>query len=409
MRSPLLRSTAGLPATFWWLFAGVLVMSLATFVFPFLALFLGSRGFSPTQTGLVVALFGAGSIPAAPIAGWLADHLGRRPTLVGSLAIAAALTALLPALTSPWPIAAAALALGAALHAYFPVANAVVADVVPPDRYADAYGLMYWERNAGIAISFALGGALAAGGYARLFLADAATTLLFAAVVWRRIPETRPAWPAADRGTPAGGFGAVLSDRHFRDLLLLNVAFLLALFQFLVAVPLVMSRQGLAPSDYGLVMAVNGLLIVLLQPLSGPLLRRHDPARVLAFAAILVAAGYGGYAFCRTAPEYAAATAVWSLGEILTMPVTSSLVAELSPPELRGRYQGVFGLSFGAGLALAPALGGALLDRLGARVLWGGAALLAVLVAMGHLAAGRTRRAAGLSPRSGRGAGPRPA
>ncbi len=392
VRASFLRAAAGLPATFWWLFAGVLVMSLATFVFPFLALFLASRGFSPTQIGLVAALFGAGSIPAAPIAGWLADHLGRRPTLVGSLAVAAALTALLPALSSPWPIAAVALALGAALHAYFPVANAVVADVVPPDRYADAYGLMYWERNAGIAVSFALGGALAAGGYTRLFLADATTTLLFAAVAWRRIPETRPTGPAADRGTPRRGFGAVLSDRNFRDLLLLNVAFLLSLFQFLVAVPLVMSRQGLAPADYGRAMAVNGLLIVLLQPLSGSLVRNRDPARILALAALLVAAGYGGYAFCDTAPEYAAATAVWSLGEILTMPVMSSLVAELSPPDLRGRYQGVFGLSFGAGMALAPALGGALLDRLGARALWGGAALLGVLVAAGHLAAGRMRR-----------------
>jgi MFS family permease len=139
-------------------------------------------------------------------------------------------------------------------------------------------------------------------------------------------------------------------------------------------------------------MAVNGLLIVLLQPLSGWLTRRHDPARVLAFAALLVAAGYGAYAFCATALAYAAATAIWSLGEILTMPVVSSLVAQLSPPDLRGRYQGLLGLSFGAGLALAPALGGAFLDSLGARALWGGAALLCVLVGAGHLAAGRARR-----------------
>jgi predicted MFS family arabinose efflux permease len=86
--------------------------------------------------------------------------------------------------------------LGVAVHAYHPAASAVVADVVPPDRYADAYGLMYWERNAGIAISFALGGALAVHGYERLFLADAATTLLFAVVVLWKVPETRPAAPA---------------------------------------------------------------------------------------------------------------------------------------------------------------------------------------------------------------------
>ena len=392
VRSSISRAAGGLPATFWWLFAGVLVMSLATFVFPFLALFLRSRGFSVTQTGLIVALFGVGSVPAGPVAGWFADRVGRRPTLIGALVGAAALTALIAALSSPWAIAAATVLTGAAVHAYWPAANAVVADVVPPERYDDAYGLMYWERNAGIAFSFVIGGMLAAGGYSRLFLADAATTLLFAALVWWRLPETHPAGPSARRAAPGRGWAAVLADRRLRALLVLNLAFLLSMFQFLVAVPLVMSRQGIAPAAYGRAMAVNGLLIVTLQPLSGALTRRRDAARVLAVAALLVGAGYGAYAYCGTALEYAAATAVWSLGEILALPTLSSLVAELSPPDLRGRYQGLLGLSFGAGLALAPALGGAFLDRLGAQALWGATALLSVAVAAGQLAAGRARR-----------------
>jgi MFS family permease len=194
---------------FWWLFAGVLVMALATFVFPFLALFLRSRGFSVTQTGLIVTLFGAGSIPAGPIAGWFADHVGRRPMLIGALASAAVLTAQLPARSSPWLIAAVTLALGGTVHAYWPAANAVVADIVQSDRYADAYGLMYWERNAGMAVSFALGGALAAGGYDRLFLVDAATTLLFVAVVWWKVPETRPIESPDRQARPPRGWSSV--------------------------------------------------------------------------------------------------------------------------------------------------------------------------------------------------------
>ena len=59
------RGASRLPPTYWWLFAGMFIMSLATFVFPFLALFLGTRGFSPSQVGLIVGLFGAGSQPCA--------------------------------------------------------------------------------------------------------------------------------------------------------------------------------------------------------------------------------------------------------------------------------------------------------------------------------------------------------
>ncbi len=139
-------------------------------------------------------------------------------------------------------------------------------------------------------------------------------------------------------------------------------------------------------------MAVNGVLIMALQPLAGRFTRRFEPAHVLAAAALLVGVGYGAYTFCATPLQYAAATAAWSLGEILTLPVASALVAELSPPELRGRYQGLFGLSFGLGMALAPALGGAVMARSGARALWAGCLVAGVLVAIGHLAAGRTRR-----------------
>ena len=384
------KAAAGLPPVFWWLFLGVLLMALATFVFPFLALFLRGRGFSKEQTGLVVALFGAGSIPAGPLAGWLADKVGRRPTLVGALVGAAAMTALLPAISSAPLIAVATLVLGVAVHAYWPAANAVVADLLPPERYADAFGLMYWERNAGIAISFAVGGAVAAGGFGRLFLADAATTLLFAAVVLLRIPETRPV--AAAPSAVARGWGAALQDRHLRNLMVLNVALLLALFQFMVAVPIVMTQHGLTSADYGLAMAVNGTLIVLLQPWTGRYAQRFDPAHVLAAASLLVGCGYAAYTVCVETWQYAAATALWSLGEILMVPAVSALVAQLSPPDLRGRYQGLFSLSFGLGLALAPAIGGTCLERLGANALWAGAAGLCALVAVGHLAAGRLRR-----------------
>jgi len=88
-----------------------------------------------------------------------------------------------------------------------------------------------------------------------------------------------------------------------------------------------MARQGISPAAFGRVMAVNGVLIVTLQPFSDRFTRRFDPAHVLAAASLLVGVGYGAYTFCTTPLQYALATAVWSLGEILVMPVASALVA----------------------------------------------------------------------------------
>jgi MFS family permease len=398
LRDSLTRAFRGLPATFWALFAGTFVMALATFVFPFLALFLRSRGYTVEETGLLVALYGAGSIPSGPLAGWLSDRVGRRPTLLGALLLAAALTALLPFLETPALIVAGTLGLGLASSAYYPSSSAMVSDIVPPQRYGDVFGLMYWERNVGIAVSFALGGTLAVYGYERLFLADAVTTLLFAGLVFLKIPETRPVsaarHPADAKPPPARGWTAVLADRPFCLLMAIQTTFALGLFQFMVALPVVMSGKGLSPGEYGFAMALNGTLIALLSPFVGRLTERREAGHVLALAALFVAAGYGSYAFCSTALHYALATAVWTVGEILSLPTISALVAALSPEDLRGRYQGLFSLSFGVSMALAPAIGGAVVERRGADALWAGVVAVCLLAAVAHLVAGRARRRA---------------
>jgi len=189
-----------------------------------------------------------------------------------------------------------------------------------------------------------------------------------------------------------------LQRRRFRarvadqQVLLLNVGFLVALFQFMVAVPVTMTAKGFTPAAYGGPMAVNGVLIALLQPFSAQLTRRFESAHVLALASLLVGAGFGAYAFCATGFDFAVATGVWSLGEILSVPLVSALVAQLAPPHMQGRYQGLLGLSFGLALAVAPAISGAALEVMGANVLWAGTSAFSVLVAAGHLAAGRKSR-----------------
>jgi MFS family permease len=393
----LLHDVAGdLPRTFWWLFAGMLANALATFVFPFLALFLVARGFSPSRAGLVVALYGGGSVLAGPVAGSLADRVGRRPTLLASLVAGAALTALLAAAEAPAAIACGALALGLVTNAFRPAAQAIVADVVAPERRGQEFGLLYWASNLGMALALVLGGTLASRGYSALFLADATTTAAFAAVAWWRIPETRPGAraPSGAAAERDGGYGAILSDAVFVAFAALNLAFLVGFLQFQVALPLDMQRRGLSPAAFGRVLSVNGFLIALLQPWAAPLLRRLDPSRVLAAASALVGVGYGAYALAGTAAGYAAATALWSLGEIACVPVTMALVADLSPAHLRGRYQGAIGVSWGSGMLLAPAIGGAVLERFGAPALWGGCLASSLLVAAGHLAQAAPRRRA---------------
>src|SRR2546430_12933432 len=74
-----MRRLAGLPPVYWWLWLGYLLSSLGTFVFPFLALYLSSRGIDARETGLVVSLLGVGAVLAGPIGGQIPDPVGRHP------------------------------------------------------------------------------------------------------------------------------------------------------------------------------------------------------------------------------------------------------------------------------------------------------------------------------------------
>src|SRR5712692_3233765 len=142
-----------MPRVFWWLWSGALISSLATFVFPFLALYLTARGFDAQQTGLLVSLLGVGSIAAGPLAGTIADRFGRRPALLSALVGSALAAAFLGFVREPLLIAPGVLLFGLSAAMAYPGLNATVADIVPPADVQRAYGLLYWTNNLGIGIS----------------------------------------------------------------------------------------------------------------------------------------------------------------------------------------------------------------------------------------------------------------
>jgi len=360
----------GLPRPFWVLFAGTLVNRVGGFVLVFLAIYLTEvRGLTPAQAGAIISAYGLGAIGGGPLGGALADRIGRRPTLVASLIAGGASMLVLGLVTGTATIAVAAATTGLLYEMYRPVVSATVADVVGTDDRPRAYGLIYWAVNLGASVAPLLGGLLAARSYRALFVADAATTAMFGVILWVALPETRPEAPA--HGDAArGAVRAILSDRVFLAVCLLTLAFCTVFFQSFVGLPIDVRAHGISASAFGALIALNGLLIVLLQPFAGELVRDRSRPSVLAVASLLLGVGFGMNAWIGSMPGYAASIAVWTLGEILFAPAATSYVADLAPPHLRGRYQGAFAMAFTGAFAAAPAVGGYVIAHAGARWLW---------------------------------------
>jgi MFS family permease len=324
----------------------------------------------------VLSLLGLGSAIGQPVGGVLADRIGRRRTMVLGLLSSAATLLVLGAATGFVAVAAAAFAYGLCLDLFRPAVQAAVADLVGDADRPRAFALQFWAINLGFSVATPLGGYLASRGYWLLFVLDAAASAVFALLILRGVPESRP----VDSGA-VGRLRDVLSDRLMLALVASVVAASVVYLQAFVTLPLVFGDDGLGPGSYGLAIGVNGVLIVLLQPLLLGFLgaRRRGPLLLVALS--LQGVGFGMTAFADSMPAHVAAIAVWTLGEILQAGLLGALVAALAPEHLRGRYMGTFGFSFGAAAFLAPVLGTQVLDRAGEGALWGGA--FAVCVASG--------------------------
>ena len=379
----------GFGRPFWVLWAGTLVTMLGTMVEAFLGLYLTSvRGLSLSSTGLVVALLGAGSVASQFIGGLLADRIGRRATLsLSTIATGVAILALGYA-RGLGAICAAALLVGLTREMYRPASAAIVADLVSPDDRPRAYGLLYWAINLGWSVALVSGGMLAQAGYLWLFWIDAVTCVAFGLLVWRAVPETRP---PRDAGRAAVSFLEVLRDRLAVGYMLLVTVYTFVALQGMTTLPLAMRLDGLDPRAYGLAAAVNGVVVVVLQPVIGPWLSRRDHTLVLVTGFLVLGGGYGLTAFATGLGSYALTVLVWTVGEVIATAVLLAVVADLAPPHLRGRYGGLYGVAWSGGLLLAP-LGGTQLLGLGATVLWASCAVLAAAAALGVLALGPATR-----------------
>ncbi|GHH27861.1 MDR family MFS transporter [Streptomyces lanatus] len=379
------ESVSGFPREFWWLWTSTLVNRLGAFVATFMALYLTlDRGYSASYAGLVAALHGLGGVVSSIGAGVMTDRLGRRPTLLIAQGSTAVSVAVLGFMHHPVAIAGVAFLVGAASNASRPAVQAMMADIVRPEDRVRAFSLNYWAINLGFAVSSMAAGFIAEVSYLAGFLIEAGMTAVCAVVVFVKLPESRPVVQDAQAGEDKAGLGSVLRDGRFMSVVGLSFLVALVFQQGSVGLPIAMGDAGFSPADYGLAIAVNGFLIVALQIPVTRLIERRDAARILIVSSLLVGYGFGLTAFAGSVGIFALTVCVWTLGEMLNAPTQTGLVVRLSPAHGRGRYQGMYTLSWAVASLVAPLMSGFVIDRYGAEWLWGLCAVIGTAAALGY-------------------------
>jgi MFS family permease len=372
MHERLRRATAGYSGQFWVLFWGSLINAAGSGVFwPFRTIYLREQLGAPlTVIALLFTLNSAMGLVAISFAGPAVDRFGRKRAMVLSLAGGGlVLLAMSQATTlSAWALLMAAS--GALMPLYRVGADAMVADLTRPDQRAGAYSLLRVANNAGLAFGIA-----------------AAAQLLFVGMIAAAVRETLPQQSQARQQAQSDrGYGPVLRDRRF-------LAFCSNYALAMVPTVLVMTllavyakeNYGVIESQYGFIMATKAAMVVLFQYAVTRVSRQYAPLRVLALGALLYALGAGSVALGSSFWAFWLSMVILTCGELLLVPTGTAFAANLAPMDMRGRYMGLFGLTWSVAFGIGPVVGGWLNDTVSPAAIWYAGLALGLAAVAGFL------------------------
>ena len=383
----------GLPGAAWILFAVNLVNSSGSMVFFFLSLYLTRKlGLGTAQAGQAISVYGAGSLAGAFLGGWVADRIGPIAVQKACLCVCGLLLLALGQISSIFGILPLLFSLALFSGMLFPANNTSMSKICPAGLQVKGFALNRLAGNLGATIGPTVGGFLALRNYRLLFWVDGLTSLLAAVLfmmLWKGPslkPENRGA--AEVRETPRDkGIGKPHSPWSDGPFLLLMLIFLLwysIFLQIVTTFPLYMRGvYSLAENRIGQLFAVNTVMIVALEMILMEKIRKYPMTRMLNLSFILLGTGFGLLPFGRGFGYAAFTVAIWTVGEMLCMPLATALVAQRADEAVRGRYMGFLSFVFSLAFIVAPAGGTAIYSRFGGDTVWFLSAILGFLLAAG--------------------------
>lgn len=347
------------------------------FTLPFLLVYLHTvRGVPLSITGLVIATIGAAGLGLSPLVGTAIDRFGPHRVQLTSLATLTAGAAYLTQVHSTAEAFVAAAVIGAGQTASWPSMNALLASVSLPEQRQRLYAIEFTLINAGIGTGGVAGGFLAdvdrPDTFVLLYLLNAAGYVAAAAVLLTVRgaggPEPRPVDAAGVVSTD--GWREVLHDRTMRWLCLLFLIVVLAGYaQVDSGFPAFATGvSGVSTRVLGIAFGANTAVIVLGQLLVLKRLEGRRRTRAIAGFGLLIGVSWTLFGLSGVVGGTTAATlvvlslGVFAVGETLWSPTGNTLVNDLAPAHLRGRYNALAALVWQVAMMIGPIVSSVLLD-----------------------------------------------
>jgi len=378
------------PRAFWTYNIIIFIDRLGGFMlYPFFALYLTQKfDIGMSTVGILFAIFSVSGFVGSALGGALTDRMGRRGVIIFSLVLSSLSALGMGFAPSLAVFTAVSVIVGTLSNIGGPAHEAVVADLLPPEKRAEGYGIIRVIFNLAVIIAPAIAGLLIARSYILLFIVDAVISLICAGIVLFALPETKPkahanAKPETMKQTFAG-YGRVFKDTPFVAFIGVTIMMSLVYMNMNTTLGVFLRDQhGLPEVGYGSLLSINAIIVVLFQFWIARRFEKYKPMLMMAAGSLLYAIGFTMYGFVSAYMLFVAAMVVITIGEMIVSPFQQALVASFAPEAMRGRYMAVSGLSWGIAFAVGPYFAGVILDGTNPNLLWAFCGFLGMLAAIG--------------------------
>ena len=362
----------GVPRAVWMNSIVLLIARCGTMVLPFLCLYCTKDlGMEPTTAGWLLGIYGAGGIIGGLLGGWLTQKIGSIPTQILSLGCSIPVFLVTSQLRDFTPLACSLFLLALVSDIVRPAAVSTTIEFCErPDQHTKALAVNRLAVNLGMTVGPAIGGFLALINFQLLYYVNAASYLgamLFLGFYFRwgsnRVKPVASS-PEQENETSKSKSSSPLNDRIFVLFWILTVASSVVFFQVLSTYPLFLKEHySFNEAHIGLLLAVNTVVIVLFELVLVQYVARFSMLRTIAWGYVLCCLGFGllplavGSSFMISVGYCIFTIMVWSVGEMLSIPLSFAFVAKRSNATNRGKYMGWYVTSWSLAAVLAPILG----------------------------------------------------
>jgi MFS family permease len=394
------------PRLFWVVVGTSFVDAIGgTMLFPFFALYITQKfNVGMTEAGIILGMFSLFGLIGGMLGGALTDRFGRRTLILFGLVFSALSTltfGLVTQIRYMYPVAVVVGLIGGLSN---PAHNAMIADILPEEKRQEGFGVLRVVGNLAWIIGPTIGGFIANRNFFNLFVIDAIISCIVAALIFRLLPETKPATKVeAHHEKPESimqtvlGYRVALRDFAFMAFIVASILMLIVYQQAYGALSVFLRDvHGISTQGYGFLMTASAITVVLFQFSVSRWLRGRPPFLMMAIGTLFYMIGFTMFGLVSPYWLFVVCIVIITMGEMIVVPVSQGLAANFAPEDMRGRYMAVFGLSWALPQAVGPGAAGYIMDNFNPNLLWYIGGILCALSAFSfwalHLKLGKRER-----------------